>query len=172
MTTTMPADAEFVAWDDADDAARGFFCFADEYLPLPREHSLQIGIATHASAKLLCKWVDASLPANWSPDWTHFPHESIFRLSDEHWNTDTGSQAVREWLHERHVPYASTVYLFYDSSRVVSLPWKLVVRYWDALAWSVGYAAIATDKTARWACSFHHENVILFGSYDKDRGEP
>ena len=40
----------------------------------------------------------------------------------------------------------------------------LVVRYWDAFAWPVGYAMLAVDHTLQWACCFHHEDVIAFGT--------
>ncbi|MCC9658798.1 hypothetical protein [Rhodopirellula halodulae] len=93
-------------------------------------------------------------------------------MTDESWNTDDGVQSVRQWLHDRDVPYQTTVYMFYDRRMILTMPWRLLVKYWDAFAWSVGYAMVATDSSCQWACMFHHENVIEFGCYTKKRTEP
>jgi len=64
------------------------------------------------------------------------------------------------------------VYLFYDRAMILSMPWKIVLRYWNAWAWSVGYSMIAVDSTCQWACMFHHENMIEFGRYAENKTEP
>lgn len=52
------------------------------------------------------------------------------------------------------------------AGHVVQTTWRMVVRYWDAFAWSVGFKMIAVDQTLRWACCFHDEELIVFGRWD------
>jgi len=158
MNISFPSLIEFIAWDDIPDRERNF-SFVQENFSVPIFHLEQIRRVAPKSAHQLGKWF------RWYSEDLRFPYESIFQLKDEHWNTDVGIQAVRKWLHECNVPYAQQVFLFYDNDRVFSLPWKLLIRYWDVFAWRVGYAMIVADHTTQWVCCFHHENVIIFGSY-------
>jgi hypothetical protein len=72
-------------------------------------------------------------------------------------------------LFDRGIPFRRTAYLLYEQDQVVQATWRMVVRYWNAFAWSVGYAMMAVDHTLQWACCFHHEDVIVFGSHSKPR---
>jgi len=172
MTGKLPFPIESIGWNELPESQREFFCFKDEYLPLPNEHALRIQRLTPDSAQRVWQWLCPSLPPQWPESDPHFSNETVFRLDHDNWNTDAGVQTVRQWLHDRSVPYASDVFLMYDTHRIVRMPWKLLVKYWDALAWSVGYAMIAMDHTRQWACCFHHENVILFGAYSEIATQP
>ena len=167
MTTSPPFEIESVGWNDLPDSKRDFFCFEDEYLPLPTEHAVQIRSLAPESADRVWRWLWPSLPSGWPESEPHFANQSELVLDYENWNSDDGAQIVRQWLHDRAIPYSSDVFLIYESDKIVRMPWKLVVKYWDALAWSVGYAMIAMDATRQWACCFHHEDVIVFGTFSK-----
>lgn len=141
------------------------FAFADEYLPLHPNHSAQFGLLLPADAARLRVWAGVSIHRGW-PDLTEqrYAFEETLSVSDC-WNDAERRAAVRRWLYQRGIPFRRTVYLLYDE-RVVQTTWRMVVKYWDALAWSVGYAMYAIDHTQQWACCFHHEDCIVFGSHE------
>lgn len=167
MSAKLPFDIETIGWHDLTDSQRDFFCFEDEYLPLPNEHALKIQRLTSTSAQRVWQWLGSSLPAGWPASESHFASQTLFRLDDEHWNSDAGIQTVRQWLHDLGVPYSTEVFLIYEEHKLVLMPWKLVVKYWDALSWSIGMYMIVMDCTRQWACCFDHENVIIFGTFSK-----
>ena len=80
------------------------------------------------------------------------------------WSDPIRIQCIRDWLYQTGVPFSNRVFLLYDNA-VVSTDWKIVVRYWDAFAWSVGMEMVALDESRPWVCSFHHEEIITFRSY-------
>lgn len=169
MNSELPFAIESVGWNDLPESDRYFFCSQDEYLPLPSDHAAQIQRLKRDSARRVWRWLGTSLPPEWPESEPHFKDEAKFRLEDCHWNTDEGIQTVRQWLHDRRVAYATDVFLVYEADQIIRMPWKLLVRYWNALAWSVGYSMIAIDHTRQWACCFHHEKVIVFGTFLDER---
>ncbi|MEM8777336.1 MAG: hypothetical protein AAGF26_00400 [Cyanobacteria bacterium P01_G01_bin.49] len=152
-------------WLQLSERERSFFC-GDEYLPLPESHALQIASLEAEEGRRVIKWLLNPFDLRWTIE-SQFPCKVVMQLGDK-WNSEAGIQTVRQWLHHRHVPYQRQVYLIYDYPQVVQMPWKLVVKYWDALAWSVGVEMLVLDSMRQWVCSFHHEDVITFCHFEAD----
>ena len=151
-------------------SATSSFCSEDEYLPLPSEHAAQIQRLKPNDARRVWQWLGPSIPSGWPESKPMFADRTELELNHENWNTDDGVQLVRQWLHDRGIPYAAHVFLVYEADQIIQMPWKLLVKYWDALAWSVGYSTIPRPTSTRqWACCFHHENWILYGTYSESR---
>lgn len=165
MEQRLPFPVAVRPWDQLAERDRWFFCFTEDYLPLRPNHAAQVGLLAPADAVRVTEWAFAAIPPGW-PDRSgqRFEHEAELVIRDC-WDDPTRRAEVREWLFERGVPFARTVYLLYERGQVVQATWRMVVRYWDAFAWSVGYAMVAIDHTLQWACCFHHEDVIVFGSH-------
>ncbi|MFN0019833.1 MAG: hypothetical protein ACKVP0_16370 [Pirellulaceae bacterium] len=157
-------------WSELSERERGFFGFGDAYLPLHPNHAAQIALLASADVQRLTSWASTSIPAGW-PDRTEqrFPFEEKKSVCDC-WNDEVRRAEIRHWLFERGIPLRRTVYLIYEKDRVVQTTWRMVVRYWDAFSWSVGYAMIGMDHMLQWACCFHHEEFIVFGSRSAVRG--
>lgn len=167
MHNQLPFEIESISWGELSDSQRDFFCFEDQYLPLPKEHALQIQRLTAGSAKRIWPWLSSSLPKGWPASEHRFSSQITYQLDSNSWNSDDGMQAVRQWLHELGIPYSLDIFLVYESNKIVRMPWKLVIKYWNALSWSVGHSMIAMAQTRQWACCFHHEEVIKFGTFAK-----
>lgn len=167
MEQPLPFSVAVRPWDELPESVRGRLALGGADERLPPADAARIGLLEPADAARLSAWALASIPPGWPelPD-ARFAHEDVLSLRDR-WDDPAGHAAVRAWLYGRGVPFGRTVYLLYDRDRVVRTTWKVVVRHWDAFAWPVGYAMVAVDHTLRWACCFHHEDVVVFGS----RGE-
>ena len=131
----------------------------------------QIGLLARTDVARVTEWAFAAIPPGW-PDRTdeRFEQEAELAIGDC-WDDPARRAEVRRWLFERSVPFGRTVYLLYERDRVVQATWRMVVRYWDAFAYSVGLSMVAVDYTLQWACCFHHEEVIIFGSH-AEMGRP
>lgn len=163
MEQQLPFPISTRNWIELREEDRSFFFFGDEYLPLHPNHAAQIALLDAKSGENVSTWGFAAIPQGW-PDSNEIKYTAEESLSiADCWNESTRRSEVREWLFGRGVPFRRVVYLLYEH-RVVQTTWKMVVRYWDAFAWSVGYAMVAVDHTLEWACCFHHEDVIVFGS--------
>jgi hypothetical protein len=152
-------------WSELPEGERSFFSFGDDYLPLHPSHAAQLRLLVPTDAQRLATWAFSALPPGWPEQADQrFEHEEQLGVG-ECWQ-DAGRRAeVRQWLFNLGVPFRRTVYLLYERDVVVQTTWRMVVRYWDAFAWSVGYAMVAVDHSLQWACCFHHEDVIVFGSH-------
>ncbi|MFN7629192.1 MAG: hypothetical protein ACK5PZ_20390 [Pirellula sp.] len=168
MLTITP---QTTPWNELDASSRGVAFVEDMYGTLPDVHLEQIHRVTASSLSEMNRWLDVLLPPTVSADQLGFSESRFLQLEESSWNTDDGIQSVRQWLHDCGVPYGTTVFLFYDRAMILAMPWKLVLRYWNAWAWSVGYSMIAVDSTCQWACMFHHENVIQFGRHTENKTE-
>jgi hypothetical protein len=160
----LPFSISLRTWSELPEQERDFFCFEDEYLLLHPNHAAQIALLAPADAARLASWAFAAIPPGW-PDRTNerFQFEE-HRSTHECWIDPARRAEVRHWLFDRGLPFRRTVYLIYERDRVVQTTWRMVIRYWDAFAWPVGYAMLVVDHTLDWACCFHHEDVIVFGS--------
>lgn len=153
---------EFKAWDSLSEHERGFFV-GDNYLPLPKSHAARISVLKGIRAREFIRLALYKVPNYSVAASCQFKHEDNILLHDV-WNDEHKIAEVRDWLYKTGVPFSNQVYLLYDNL-VVSTDWKIVVTYWDALAWSVGVEMIAIDTTKSWICCFHHEEVITFMSF-------
>jgi hypothetical protein len=167
MEHELPFPVSARPWPELSERERLVFSFDDEYLPLHPNHAAQINLLAPEDAARVVSYGFAGIPAGW-PDVSdqRFTYEARLRINDN-WNDEARRDEVRRWLADRGVPFSRTVYLLYERDRVVQATWRMVVRYWEAFAWSVGYAMLVVDHTLQWACCFHHEDVIVFGSYKK-----
>ncbi len=150
-------------WPDLSERDRSFFC-GDHYLPLPASHAGQIALVLPPDNSRLAAWAFSGIPPGW-PDrrGAGFEHQALLNVADC-WDDTARRADVTRWLFNHGIPFRQTVYLVYERDRVVQTTWRMVVRYWDAFAWQVGYAMLAVDHTLQWACCFHHEEMFVFGS--------
>jgi hypothetical protein len=163
----LPFPVSVRPWDELLKWDRSFFCFTDDYLPLHPNHAAQIGLLTPADASRLSEWVFEAIPPGWPERGEQrFKYGARIVVRDS-WHDTVRRSDVRRWLYQRGIPFRRTIYLIYERNQVVQTSWRMVVRYWDAFAWSVGYAMIAVDHTLEWACCFHHEEVFIFGTHSK-----
>ena len=169
MSSMLPFSVAAIPWTELSEPDRRFFCFQDDYLPLPAAHAAQIRLVAPEDGGRVRQWAWAAIPHGW-PDATEhrFPAEQKLNIQNC-WNEERELARVRQWLHDRGIPFEREIYLLFDHDQVVQTTWKILVRYWDAFAWSVGYAMVAVDSTLQWAICFHHEEVIVFGTKVTDR---
>ena len=155
----------FRDWNDLSEKDKGFF-IGDDYLPLSDDVAERISIIKHQEARDFKKEALLNVPGFSSSTVLSYKSEEWVSLENA-WGNKDETQKIREWLHNRGIPYRTTVYLLYDNSVVVKTDWKTLVKFWDAFSWSVGMAMLVVDLSKRWLCEFHHENVLTFYGHEK-----
>ena len=154
--------SDFKAWDSLTESQRSFFV-GDGYLPLPKLHAERISILKGIQAVEFIRLALYKVPNYSIAASCNFKNKDNFLLYYV-WSDANKIAEVRDWLYKKGIPFSNKVYLLYDDL-VVSTDWKIVVTYWDALAWSVGVEMVVIDSTKTWVCCFHHEEVITFMNF-------
>ena len=96
-------------------------------------------------------------------DFRRFPCIEKKSLHDK-WNLESGIQEVRQWLYSLGMSFSQNIFLLY-SDRIILTSWKILVKYWDAFAWSVGFA-MYVDTSMNWICEFNHEDMITYSAFN------
>ncbi|KAA3436361.1 hypothetical protein [Rufibacter hautae] len=86
------------------------------------------------------------------------------------WNVDRvkvaeGNQKeIRKWLYERGLPFGKEVFLSWQPTEAMIVPWKLLVKYFDSFYYPISDDLTVIDVSLEWAMLFYHENEIYFGT--------
>ncbi len=153
---------QFTPWAELKEEQRSRFFHGDEYLPLPETHAARISRLHGIAAVEFISHALYQLPRYSRAATGSFKHEQVC-LTYDLWD-EKGVAYVRDWLCKTGVPFSTPVYLLYYE-QVIATEWKILVRYWDAFACSVGVFMLVVDKSKSWACEFHHEEAITFMRY-------
>lgn len=134
------------------------------YDEIPAPHRDLIKQLPVEHRRLVDQWEAYVRPPDATADHPGFPCEVSHRPFEGR-SFREANVATKKWLHRCGVPFTTQCYAFFDYGHVLAMPWKIVVRYWNVLFAHCGYAVWIWDRSAQWSCMFHHEEVILFGSY-------
>ncbi|MEM7591250.1 MAG: hypothetical protein AAF383_06990 [Cyanobacteria bacterium P01_A01_bin.83] len=159
----FPSELTGKTFNELSEKETGFFT-GDEYLPLPNDHALQIIILDRESLAMVKSLAMSRFNEYLVYGCNSFSYVQKKPLHDK-WNSELGIQEVRQWLYDLGIPFSQKVFLLYSDNMIVT-SWKILVKYWDAFAWSVGVAMYAFDTSMNWICEFHHEDVITYSTFN------
>ena len=97
-------------------------------------------------------------------DFRRFPYVEKKSLHDK-WNSGSGIQEVRQWFYSLGIAFDRNIFLLY-SDKIILTCWKILVKYWDAFAYSIGFAMYALDTSMNWICEFNHEDMITYSAFN------
>ena len=146
-------------FNELSEKEKSFFT-CDDYLPSPNNHTLQIILLDQKSFRIVKSLAISRLNNYLVYGYNNFPYVQKKSLCDK-WNSELSIREVRQWLYNIGIPLSQKIFLLY-SNKIVLTSWKILVRYWDAFAWSVGVAMYAFDASMNWICEFHHEDTIIY----------
>lgn len=158
--SSLPFPVSGRSWSELSEKERFFFCYDEDILS--SDHMRKIKLAKPPDSEILFEWAMSSLPDEWPDGSERYSNEDRLSL-DGMWDNELSILEVQQWLRATGIPEDREVYLMYSRDRVVCTTWELVILYWYAFAWSVGFAMISVDHTRQWACCFHHEDTVIFG---------
>jgi hypothetical protein len=90
--------------------------------------------------------------------------KGFFRNLDKAEVTDENHKDVKKWLYERGLPFGKEVFLSWQPSEAMIVPWKLLVKYFDSFYYPISDDLTVIDESLNWALLFYHEHEIYFGT--------
>ncbi|TXF79282.1 hypothetical protein [Chryseobacterium sp.] len=90
--------------------------------------------------------------------------KGFFKTTDHIRISDGNEKEIKKWLYQRGLPFDKPVFLSWDQTDAMIVPWNLVVKYFDSFYYGVSDDLTIMDQSLNWAVLFFHENQIYFGS--------
>jgi hypothetical protein len=88
--------------------------------------------------------------------------KDFFRNIDKARILIDNSREIKKWLYQRGLPFNKDVYLSWQPDMAMIVPWKLLIKYFDAFYYADDLTVI--DPSLSWALLFYHEDEIYFGA--------
>ncbi len=133
-----------------------------KYDQLPGIHLDQLRPLDEEASKFIWNFIeDTNLHA-------HTPFQKgLFRTIDKMkiW-TGNGSE-VKKWLYQRGLPFEKQVFLSWQPTEAMIVPWKLLIKYFDSFYYGSADDLTVIDQSLNWALLFYHEDEIYFGTSEE-----
>jgi hypothetical protein len=137
--------------------------FTEEtYDKLPDQHLEQIKPLSKEAAKFLNDYIgNCNLHAN-----TPFKRD-FFRIIDKAHIFENNEKEIKKWLYQRGLPFEKIVFLSYNETDAIIVPWKILIKYYTSFYYSVADDLTVFDQSLTWSLLFYHESEIYFGTNEK-----
>lgn len=77
---------------------------------------------------------------------------------------DDNKKKNKEWLYNCGLPFDKYVFLSWDETDAMIVPWKLLIKYFDSFFYGGSDNLTIIDQSLDWALLFFHEDEIYFGT--------
>ena len=129
------------------------------YGRLPDPHLAQLKPLDERAAKFLWDFIintklHADVPFN----------KEYFRNIDKARILENNDPEIKKWLYQRGLPFDKPVFLSWQPTEAMIVPWKIFIKYYDNFYFSVSDDLTIFDQSLTWALLFYHEDEIYFGT--------
>ncbi len=131
----------------------------EKYDKLPDQHLDQLKPLDSEAAKFLWDFIEK---INLHKD-TPFKKD-FFRTIDKARILDSNEREIKKWLYQRGLPFDKPVFLSWQPTDAMIVPWKLLIKYFDSFYHGVSDDLTVIDQSLNWALLFYHEDEIYFGT--------
>lgn len=129
----------------------------EKYNKLPDTHLEQLKPLDNEAAKFLWDFIemnDLHLDTPFKKD--------FFRTIDKARISDGNEKEIKKWLYQRGLSFDKYVFLSYQPTDAIIVPWKILIKYFDSFYYSDDLTIF--DQSLTWALLFYHEDEIYFGT--------
>ena len=131
----------------------------DEYGKLPEQHLDQLKPLDAEASKFLWNYIVKTNLHNDIPF-----KKDFFRTIDKAKILDGNENEIKKWLYHRGLPFEKHVYLSWQPTLSMIVPWKLLIKYFDSFYYGGSDDLTIIDQSLNWALLFYHEDEIYFGT--------
>lgn len=71
---------------------------------------------------------------------------------------------IKKWLYQRGFPFNKEVFLSWNETEAMIVPWKLLIKYFDSFYYTGSDDLTVIDQSLSWALLFFHEDEVYFGT--------
>jgi hypothetical protein len=93
--------------------------------------------------------------------------KGFFRTIDKAKILDDNQDEVKKWLYQRGFSFDKPVFLSWQPTEALVVPWKIFIKYFDAFYYGSSDDLTVIDRSLTWALLFYHEDEIYFGTNEK-----
>lgn len=90
--------------------------------------------------------------------------KGFFRVIDKARILEKNDKRIKKWLFQRGIPFGKPVFLSWQPTEAMIVPWKLLIKYFDSFYYSSSDDLTVIDQSLNWALLFYHEDEIYFGT--------
>jgi len=128
-----------------------------KYDDLPNMHLEQLKPLDKKASEFLWNYIsETNLHAD-TPFKTDF-----FKTIDKAKILEGNKKEIKKWLYQRGLPFEKDVFLSWQPTDAMIVPWKLLIKYFDSFYFADDLTVI--DQSLNWALLFYHEDEIYFGT--------
>jgi len=130
----------------------------EEYEKLPEEDLNKLKPLDSDAAKFLWNYIaDSNLHAD-------FPFKKEYFQKIEHIKILDGNESeVKEWLYQREFAMDKFVFLSWNQTNAMIVPWRILIKYFDSFYYGNSDDLTVFEQSLDWALLFFHEDEIYFG---------
>ncbi len=88
----------------------------------------------------------------------------FFRTIDKAKILEGNEKEIKKWLYQRGLPFDKYVFLSWQPTDAMIVPWKLLIKYFDSFYHSGSDDLAVIDQSLTWALLFYHAGEIYFGT--------
>jgi hypothetical protein len=130
----------------------------EKYDKLPDQHLEQLKPLDTKATKFVWDYIsETNLHAN-----VPFKKD-FFRTIDKARISNNNEKEIKKWLYQRAIPFDRPVFLSWQPTDAMIVPWKLLIKYFDSFYYP-GDDLTVIDESLTWALLFYHEDEIYFGT--------
>lgn len=131
----------------------------EEFDMLPEQHLNQLKPLDKEASKFLHDYFAKTNLYN------NFPFKKdFFRTFDTISILEGNENEIKKWLYQRGFPFDKPVFLSWDDSNAMIVPWKLLIKYFDSFYYGASDDLTVIDQSLNWALLFFHKDEIYFGT--------
>lgn len=93
--------------------------------------------------------------------------KDFFKHIDKAPILDENKKKIKKWLYRRGIPFEKEVFLSWQPTEAMIVPWKIFVKYFDSFYYGTSADLTIIDQSLSWALLFYHEDEIYFGTNHK-----
>ena len=131
----------------------------EKYNKLPNQHLEQLKPLDDEAARFLWDYIVMTNLHHEIPFQTEF-----FQKIDKAKILDTNQKEIKKWLYQRGIAFDKPVFLSWNPTEAMIVPWKLFIKYFDSFYYSGADDLTIIDQSLHWALLFYHEDEIYFGT--------
>ena len=132
--------------------------FIDNFL---KEHLEQLQPLNNDASKFLWNYLNHNNVHTDAPF-----KKDLFQIIDKAKVLNGNEKEIKKWLYQRGIPFNKLVYLSWQPTDAMIVPWKIIIKYFDTFLYYFSDLTIF-DESLNWALLFYHEDEIYFGTNKK-----
>lgn len=90
--------------------------------------------------------------------------KDFFKTIDKAKILDGNEKEIKKWLYKRALPFDKLVFLSWQPTEAMVVPWKILIKYFDSFYYPGSDDLTVIDESLNWALLFYHEDGIYFGT--------